>query len=856
MAHAGTADDAGAVSVVVPTYREAANVGELIERLRAVRESGAGQLELVIVDDSSDDGTAQRAREAGQPWVTVVERTGARDLSKSVMLGIERARHAVIVVMDADLSHRPEDVPRLVEALAHGAEFVVGSRYVEGGSTDARWGAARRIVSRCAAGAARSVCAARDPLSGFLCFRRETALRAKGLRPRGYKIGLELMARSGAERIVEVPIHFKDRRKGRSKLGPRQVWQFAVQLMLLGSARGHWLARLCAAGALALLVGALFGRAIGFGLLQWDDRFHFAENAMLVAPWTEGFAWFWRHAYGNLYVPVFYNFAAVLGALGGAGVRGMEIVAPDPRVLHGVQVAMHAVNTLLVFSIVRRVIGGGGRGVWAAGIGAAVFAAHPLQAESVAWLSETRGVLAALLGLAGLRVCMMAGDLRAGWKARLFLDVSALALLALGLLSKPSVAPLAVVGPLMGWCALGWRRSRCAGVGVAWLAAAAGAMVVTRLAQDPADIEGSAPLLMRPVVALDALGFYAWKLAAPFNLAPDYGRTPSQALNGWPGGGLWLLGLLVALGGAYSALRLARGSASGRWVAIGALVWLAGLSPTLGLAEFHHQNISTVADRYAYLAMIGVSIAVAGLLVAARGAMALAIGAALTLGLAVRTWDQLGHWRDDVGLWRHAVQVNPTSALAENNLGYALYERGDKSRGDVEEALAHLINAQQIRPGNPTTLTNIALAAYALGDLARAEQAAREAVAGDAPPPRAFGALGMILLALGKHAEAAPVLGFGLQAQPLDVEARNHLGLALAGLGRHGEAIEQYEFALRVRPDFAPVMYNLAISLLARGEVERAIEVLERAVAIAPELSSAQDLLESARRSRGAGGGS
>jgi tetratricopeptide (TPR) repeat protein len=533
----------------------------------------------------------------------------------------------------------------------------------------------------------------------------------------------------------------------------------------------------------------------------------------------------------------------------------MEIVAPGAQALHVAQIVMHGLCALLMFSLARRIVNAGRIGVWASAVGAALFAAHPLQAESVAWLSETRGVLAGLLALAGWRLSVAAGaGCRQGW-ARLGIDVLALALFALGLLSKPSVAPVALMVPLVGRYALRWSWARCARVGAAWMSVAAAALVLTRLAQDGGEIEASAPLLMRPIVALDALGFYAWKSVWPLGLAPDYGRTPSWVVDGWPGGALWVVGLGVCGVLAFCAARLARGtaqSAAARAMALGALVWALGLSPTLGLAEFHHQNISTVADRYAYLALIGVAIAAAGALSVVRTGWVWAMVVALVLACSARTWDQVAHWRDDVALWRHALVVWPRSALAENNLGYALYERGLRDRGVAEEALAHLMNANMLHPGVPTTLTNIALACYALGDLARAEEAARGAVDGANPPPRAFGALGMILLAQGRHAEAAPVLAFGLERQPLDVEGRNHFGLALAGLGRHAEAVEQYEFALRVRPDFTPVMHNLAISLMASGQADRAVELLERTILLAPDLASARELLDAARRMQAA----
>lgn len=209
----------GGASVVVPLYREAPNVPALLGRLAELRERSGLDLEAILVDDDSRDGTDEAVRRAGLPWVRLVVRTGARGLGAAVLDGLRLARHARAVVMDADLSHPPERIPALLAALDAGAEVAVGSRYVRGGSTDRAWGAGRRWMSRLGTALARPLTAARDPLAGFFAVSGEARRRLDRLDPVGWKIGLELLVKAGARRVVEVPIHFADRRAGRSKMG-------------------------------------------------------------------------------------------------------------------------------------------------------------------------------------------------------------------------------------------------------------------------------------------------------------------------------------------------------------------------------------------------------------------------------------------------------------------------------------------------------------------------------------------------------------------------------------------------------------------------------------------------------------
>ena len=214
------------LSVIVPAYREAENLPALIERVDSVRLANGLNIEMLIVDDDSRDGSEQAVRDAGRDWVRLVTRRAPRDLSGAVIDGLRLAGGDVLAVMDADLSHPPEALPDMLEALRRGSDFVIGSRYVPGGSTDSDWSLSRRLSSRVATALARPFAAVRDPMSGLFAMRRETFARADELDPIGYKIGLELLTKCRCTNVTEIPIYFADRRLGESKFCLREKLRY------------------------------------------------------------------------------------------------------------------------------------------------------------------------------------------------------------------------------------------------------------------------------------------------------------------------------------------------------------------------------------------------------------------------------------------------------------------------------------------------------------------------------------------------------------------------------------------------------------------------------------------------------
>ncbi|WP_233204287.1 polyprenol monophosphomannose synthase [Halegenticoccus soli] len=224
-----------AISIIIPTYNESQNVVHVIERCRAALEGY--EFEIIVVDDDSPDGTWKLVEDqyADDPEIRVVRRTDGRGLAAAVSRGFREASCEYCAVMDADLQHPPEKLPELIEALQPGVDVVIGSRHVdEGGIEDWPW--IRRLVSRGATFIARlavpEVRGISDPMSGFFAIRREV-VSGIDLRPTGYKILLEILAKGDYDRVVEVPYVFRERERGSSKLTMQEYVRFLEHVLML-----------------------------------------------------------------------------------------------------------------------------------------------------------------------------------------------------------------------------------------------------------------------------------------------------------------------------------------------------------------------------------------------------------------------------------------------------------------------------------------------------------------------------------------------------------------------------------------------------------------------------------------------
>ena len=246
-----------AASVIVPTYREAENIPALVERTSAAARAAGITIEIIIVDDDSQDGTIEVVeRLAAKHPVRLITRTDERGLSSAVLRGFAEAKYDLLVVMDADLQHPPEMVPELVAGLGDDAcDFVIGTRYAGGGEIVEDWPVHRRLVSWGAKQMARPLTPLSDPLSGFFAIPKSVWRRAKRVDPIGYKIALELYVKGGCRNPVEVPIKFETRAAGSSKLTLAEQLRYVRHLWRLYQFRFPVLVWIAVATAALLIIG-------------------------------------------------------------------------------------------------------------------------------------------------------------------------------------------------------------------------------------------------------------------------------------------------------------------------------------------------------------------------------------------------------------------------------------------------------------------------------------------------------------------------------------------------------------------------------------------------------------------------
>ncbi len=226
--------------LILPTYNEAENLNAIVSAAGEVLAGAAADgFRVLVVDDGSPDGTGRLADQlaAEHEWVEVLHRTEKNGIGPAYLAGFHHALErgaGYVIEMDSDFSHDPADLARLLQAVHDGADLALGSRYVPGGGVS-DWGMLRRFISEGGSTYARLVLGlrVRDLTGGFKCFRREVleAIHFDSVRSRGYAFQVELTYRAvqAGFRVVEVPIVFRDRQLGESKMS----WRIAVEAMWL-----------------------------------------------------------------------------------------------------------------------------------------------------------------------------------------------------------------------------------------------------------------------------------------------------------------------------------------------------------------------------------------------------------------------------------------------------------------------------------------------------------------------------------------------------------------------------------------------------------------------------------------------
>ena len=581
--------------------------------------------------------------------------------------------------------------------------------------------------------------------------------------------------------------------------------------------RGPWLPVVVLVAAMLLV----FGKVGGYAFLMYDDEPHLLDNPRLNPVSWQGVGAFWTESsYWGLYIPLSYTFFGAEAALSGQPL--------NPAVFHLGNLALHVACVLLVFGLLRRLFHHNG----AACAGALLFGLHPVQVESVAWISEARGLLSAMFSLLALWMfdvwAAAVPDLPVppqppkspksphapnrkkspGFAAvHGYYYAAATGALILALLSKPAAVAVPLIAVLLTW-GLQRRPARriAAGVGP-WLILAVGWIVQTKLQQPSGRMPFVAPLWARPLIAGDAMAFYLAKLlgpiqylaglgwhlllapwqglaplgdwARPLLYGPDYGRTPQWVVeHRWS----WLswtapAGLLVVL----ACLRNRRVWLSAAGISV------AWLLPVLGLVPFDFQRISTVADRYLYVAMLGPALATAWLLAHHWNRWTIGVTAGVCCLLAGLSFVQTSHWRDNATLIEYSLRVNPHGVLAMQQRGVMLSRAGDH-----QAAMHWYREAIRLHPHDEAAYLSLAKTLVILDRADEAERVLREGLRQVPARPVIPFTLANLLVEQGAIDEAVALYRKALEIDPEYDEAHLNLALALERQKKYAEAEEQF----------------------------------------------------------------
>ena len=222
------------ITLVIPTYNEAGNIPILVEKVFKIFSDEKLDGHIIIIDDDSPDQTWKVAENLKDkfPNLEVLRRQDKKGLSSAVLDGFALANTEIVGVMDADLSHPPEKISELVLPIIKGeADFTLGSRNIDQGGTE-NWPFRRKISSKIATLAVIGLTKVKDPMSGFFFLKREVIKNVK-LSPKGFKIGIEILVRGNCENVIEVPIVFRDRKYGESKLSSNVIVDYLFHVSKL-----------------------------------------------------------------------------------------------------------------------------------------------------------------------------------------------------------------------------------------------------------------------------------------------------------------------------------------------------------------------------------------------------------------------------------------------------------------------------------------------------------------------------------------------------------------------------------------------------------------------------------------------
>jgi hypothetical protein len=442
----------------------------------------------------------------------------------------------------------------------------------------------------------------------------------------------------------------------------------------------YWIA------GLLVLTFIIYGRTISYDFVWDDQRSHLNAHEDLMQGNMKAL---WSGTYDGMYIPVTYTMWSVMKNVGR---KGDEL---NPKTFHFANVLVHAANVSILFLLLHLFFGNAA----AAFAGSLLFAFHPLQTESVAWVSEFRGLYSSLFSFLGLYVLFRNLNEKTVTSfselisTRFFIGATALFVCAL--LSKPSAVMLPVITLLLTWCFARHAFKPVAYAMIIWICIVIPVALSTAGSQTNEVLSYVPPMGSRFTLAGYSLGFYLTKILAPVKLAPSYGITPqviaTDALS------YAFTALVAAL-----AIFVFLNRAKLRVVFTGYFLFIISLIPVTGIVTFYFQRYSNVADRYVYFGMTGMAIIVAYLWTISAKKEYIRYMTGVFIGVCViLTSLQVPVWKNEFSIWDESMNNYPEQYQAAYNRGVYYTQQGN-----AELAVADYSTALQHDPASKDALVN------------------------------------------------------------------------------------------------------------------------------------------------------
>ena len=576
-----------------------------------------------------------------------------------------------------------------------------------------------------------------------------------------------------------------------------------------------WLAAL-----VFILVFAAFAQVRTHDFVSFDDPIYVTENPHVQAGLTtEGAAWAFTTFHDANWFPLTWL----------SHMLDVQLFGVDPGWHHLTNVLLHALAAVILFLALRRMTGR----PWPSLVVALLFGLHPLHVESVAWIAERKDVLSALFWM--LTLWAYASYAAKPGRSRYLLT---LFLFCLGLMAKQMLVTLPLVLVLLDLWPL--RRGFRLAEKIPFFVASLAAGIITLVSHSAAGAVASSeliPLATRVENSLVTYVVYILQAFWPARLAVFYPYPLHSIL--WPA---ILSGVtLIAV-----TLLVIRQYPQRPYLTVGWFWYLVTLLPVIGFIQTGSQ---ARADRYTYIPLIGLSIAIVWGLASVLQPwprVRTALTAAAVAACFALTWIQVQYWRDSFTLYQHAIDVVPDNYIARFNLAYAL-----QAQGRTAEAVEQLRETVAVRPGFIPARAELGQILAQQGRTGEALEQLQIAVTMRPDDPIAHYRYGSVLGTLGRPADAAAQFAEVVRLQPGNADAHFNYGAALAELDRIPEAVREFEATIRLRPQDADAHFNLGIALARLNRIDDAIAQFAEAVRLRPDFVPAREALDRAQSMKG-----